>query len=81
MRGARPGGSTATGPRSLDGYEVARRNRAAVGRMPTLEALTGNGTADDRGCAEQAGLDVHLMKPVDPNRLIARIAATPRGPA
>jgi signal transduction histidine kinase/DNA-binding response OmpR family regulator len=64
----------------LDGYEVARRIRAAVGRMLTLVALTGYGTADDRRRAEQAGFDVHLVKPIDLDRLIALIAATPRRP-
>jgi signal transduction histidine kinase/ActR/RegA family two-component response regulator len=50
----------------LDGFEVARRLRATeVGQSMTLIALTGYGQADDRRRAEEAGFDIHLVKPVD----------------
>ncbi|ACL66470.1 histidine kinase [Anaeromyxobacter dehalogenans 2CP-1] len=49
----------------LDGYEVARRLRAARGRGMTLIALTGYGQPDDRQRALEAGFDVHLTKPVE----------------
>jgi signal transduction histidine kinase/CheY-like chemotaxis protein len=49
----------------VDGYEVARRVRAASGRAPTLVALTGYGQAEDRARALAAGFDEHLTKPVD----------------
>ncbi len=50
----------------IDGYEVARRIRAAEtpGRRMTLVALTGYGLPDDRRRALEAGFDVHLVKPV-----------------
>ena len=59
----------------LDGYEVARRLRAAGGRRPLLVALTGYSQPQDRRDAEAAGFDAHLVKPVDPADL-ARVLAT-----
>jgi len=53
----------------LDGYEVARRIRAALGREIMLVALTGYGQPEDRARAKEAGFDIHLVKPVDPQRL------------
>jgi CheY-like chemotaxis protein len=54
----------------LNGYEVARRIRAAAwGRSILLVALTGYGQADDRREALEAGCDLHVTKPVMPERL------------
>jgi signal transduction histidine kinase len=54
----------------LDGYEVARRIRAAPGgRRMGLIALTGYGQAEDQKRAFDAGFDAHLTKPVTPERL------------
>jgi signal transduction histidine kinase len=54
----------------FDGYEVARRIRAEDwGKEILLVALTGYGQADDRRRALDAGCDVHLTKPVFPERL------------
>jgi signal transduction histidine kinase len=61
----------------LDGYEVARRLRAAAGEdAPRLLALTGYGTGADRARAAEAGFDAHLVKPVEPAQLLAAL----RGP-
>ncbi|MBX3201877.1 MAG: PAS domain-containing protein [Labilithrix sp.] len=50
----------------MDGYEVARRLRSDPAFAETvLVALTGWGSADDKLRAREAGLDVHLTKPVD----------------
>ena len=62
----------------LDGYEVARRARAARGdrRSPLLVALTGYGAPEDRRRALEAGFDEHLVKPLDAEklgRLLARL--------
>ena len=58
----------------IDGYEVARRLRAAA---PTqhirLIALTGYGQADDHRRVMEAGFDVHLVKPVQLDALIDAI--------
>jgi len=55
----------------LDGYEVARRIRAATdgGRTPLLIALTGYGLEEDRQRALAAGFDAHLVKPFDEDEL------------
>jgi PAS domain S-box-containing protein len=63
----------------LDGYEVARRVRAAaVGGKLRLVALTGYGLPDDHRRSQEAGFDAHLVKPVDPARLAAVIEAPAR---
>jgi signal transduction histidine kinase/CheY-like chemotaxis protein len=53
----------------LDGYEVARRVRAALGREVYLIALTGYGQPHDHRRAFEAGFDAHLVKPADPEEL------------
>ncbi|HEV3032425.1 MAG TPA: hybrid sensor histidine kinase/response regulator [Polyangia bacterium] len=49
----------------IDGFEVARRVRAAVGSEMFLVALTGYGQPEDRARAAAAGFDAHLTKPMD----------------
>jgi PAS domain S-box-containing protein len=50
----------------LDGYEIARRAHASLGeRCPNLVALSGWGREEDRELAFEAGIAVHLTKPVD----------------
>jgi CheY-like chemotaxis protein len=49
----------------LDGFGVARRVRATLGRDVYLVALTGYGQPEDRRRALDAGFDTHLTKPVD----------------
>jgi signal transduction histidine kinase/ActR/RegA family two-component response regulator len=53
----------------LDGYEVARRLRSAMGKSIRLVALTGYGQPEDRERAFDAGFDMHLVKPVDREQL------------
>jgi two-component system, sensor histidine kinase len=54
----------------LDGYQVAQRIRASeAGATMLLVALTGYGQADDRRRALAAGFDVHLVKPVESERI------------
>jgi len=54
----------------IDGYEVARRVRAAeTGKRILLVALTGYGRPEDRERALESGFDAHLVKPVDPQEL------------
>ena len=52
----------------MDGYETARRIRAARGAV-RLVALTGYNRPQDRDRALAEGFDAHLAKPVDPARL------------
>jgi two-component system, sensor histidine kinase len=55
----------------LEGYDVARRLRAASGVHMTLIALTGYGRPEDRDTALDAGFDHHVVKPIAPERLRA----------
>jgi CheY-like chemotaxis protein len=63
----------------MDGFEIARRIRANDKHAGVrLIALTGYGQAADRRAAEAAGFDAHLVKPVDPDRLLDLLVAGPR---
>ena len=54
----------------LDGWEVARRLRGRpAGKQPVVVAVTGFGTVGDRWRSADAGVDLHLVKPVDPGLL------------
>jgi CheY-like chemotaxis protein len=66
----------------LDGYEVARRIRAAGGSDIFLVALTGYGQPEDRTRAAAAGFDVHITKPLNFGHLreILSAAATKSSP-
>jgi two-component system, sensor histidine kinase len=65
-------------PDGMDGYEVARRMRQdpALGGA-SLVALTGYGQEEDQRRAREAGFDVHLTKPADPERLERLLAELP----
>ena len=62
----------------LDGYEVARRVRAALGRSIFLIALTGYGQPQDRQRSSDAGFDLHLVKPVNVTELERVLAGVGR---
>ena len=53
----------------LDGFEVARQIRAALGDAVLLVALTGHALEEDRRRATEAGFNAHLPKPVDMDEL------------
>jgi len=60
----------------LDGYEVARRLRAAPDLAPlTLIAVTGYGQAADKERALEAGFDHHFAKPVSIEALLSIVGA------
>ena len=51
----------------LDGYQVARQLRAMFrDKRLLLVALTALGSEEDRRRSEEAGFDLHLVKPADP---------------
>jgi CheY-like chemotaxis protein len=59
----------------MDGYEVARRLRQECGlEKVVLAAMTGYGQAADRHRSSEAGFDLHLVKPVDPDVLHGLLA-------
>ncbi len=55
----------------MDGYELARRARQLDGDDLTIIALTGWGQEKDRRLSKAAGIDYHLIKPVDCEALVA----------
>ncbi len=58
-----------------DGYEVARRVRAApAGARLRLVALTGYGRDEDKALAREAGFDLFLIKPFDIEKFLAALA-------
>lgn len=60
----------------LDGFEVARRARAALGHAIRLVAMTGYSSPAVRSAALEAGFDMHVAKPCTPAKL-AEILAPP----
>jgi CheY-like chemotaxis protein/two-component sensor histidine kinase len=48
----------------IDGYEVGRRIRAALGSGVLLVAVTAQGQEQDRRRSREAGFDAHVVKPV-----------------
>jgi CheY-like chemotaxis protein len=59
----------------MSGYEICRqlRNRPG-GEDLVILAQTGWGQDEDRRRTKEAGFDHHLVKPVDPADLLARLA-------
>ena len=62
----------------LDGYQVARQIRAALGEAVFLVALTGYALEKDRQRTQAAGFDAHLPKPVELEEL-NRVLTSPKG--
>jgi two-component system CheB/CheR fusion protein len=63
----------------LDGCEVARRLRRRRARPALLlVAVTGYGDERNRRRSREAGFDLHLVKPVDPEVLQGLLAASHR---
>jgi PAS domain S-box-containing protein len=58
----------------LDGYEVARRMKAAAPGLHVI-ALSGYAQLEDRQRSAAAGFDAHLVKPVDLDALKRALAA------
>ncbi len=60
----------------MTGYDVARAaRRRPWGESAHLIALTGWGQAADKECAQAAGFDRHLVKPIDAEVLSALLDA------
>ncbi|WP_200228408.1 response regulator [Rubrivivax gelatinosus] len=55
----------------LDGLEATRRIRASGRTALAIVAMTANAFDEDRGACLAAGMDDHVAKPVDPERLYA----------
>jgi signal transduction histidine kinase len=64
----------------LNGYDAARRIREQPwGKDMVLVALTGWGQDEDRRKSKEAGFDLHMVKPVDLEILMQRLASLPSG--
>jgi CheY-like chemotaxis protein len=57
----------------LDGWELARRVRAATTKTPLLIALTGYPADEARRRATEAGIDLYLLKPIEPAVLVSAL--------
>jgi two-component system CheB/CheR fusion protein len=67
-------------PGGMDGYEVARRLAATdEGKNVLLVALTGFGREEDRRHSREVGIEAHLVKPVDVDRLRELLRERQRG--
>lgn len=54
----------------MSGHDIARRLREMPEyRTAVMAAMTGYGSEDDRRLSAEAGMDHHLVKPVEPDRL------------
>jgi CheY-like chemotaxis protein len=50
----------------MDGWQVAQQIRQlSIEKRPLLVAVSGFGTEADRRRSQEAGIDLHLIKPVD----------------
>jgi len=66
----------------MDGFEVARRLRAIPGlEHVRIVALTGYGRSQDQRASEQAGFDLHWVKPVHAATLAALLQDPLRDPS
>jgi signal transduction histidine kinase/CheY-like chemotaxis protein len=55
----------------MDGFALARRLRAlAGGQAMRLVAVTGMGRQEDHARSQEAGFDLHLTKPADPETIL-----------
>ena len=57
----------------LSGYEVGKHLRDVLGPGFRLIALSGYGQPDDRRRTTEAGFDLHLVKPIDPDALLRAV--------
>jgi CheY-like chemotaxis protein len=61
----------------IDGWEACRRIRQqSWGSDVMVYALTALGQDDDRLKSQEAGFDMHFVKPVDPELLLTVLEAT-----
>ena len=63
----------------ISGYDVARKLRAEpIGKDMTIIALSGWGQAEDKRRSHEAGIDHHLVKPLEPATLLRLLASNTR---
>jgi CheY-like chemotaxis protein len=58
----------------MTGWELARELRARFpDNTPYIIAVTGMGQSDDVQQSAEAGIDLHLLKPADPDDIVAAL--------
>jgi PAS domain S-box-containing protein len=62
----------------IDGHEVARRLRQALGSEVTLVAFSGYGQPEDRRRSLEAGFDVHVVKPATGETILSLLDVNSR---
>jgi CheY-like chemotaxis protein len=61
-------------PGKMSGWHIARWIRDQGGeKRPWVVAISGYGTAEDQARSVEAGVDLHLLKPVDPQVLLGML--------
>jgi CheY-like chemotaxis protein len=63
----------------MNGYDVCRALRQRYGNALGIVAMTGWGQDEDRRRSREAGFDLHLVKPVDPDVLVDALNAHAAG--
>ena len=59
----------------LNGYEVARRLKdRQLAKAPLVVVTTGNGHEPDTNRLREMGVDLYLVKPIDPEALLSLLA-------
>jgi CheY-like chemotaxis protein len=58
----------------MDGWQVARRLRQELAGPLVIIAVTGCGLPEHYQRSRAAGVDLHLLKPVDPSELLALLS-------
>lgn len=57
-------------PGGMDGHELARQlHDHSSGKPPLLVAITGRAREEDKRRSEEAGIHMHLVKPVEPEQV------------
>lgn len=63
----------------MNGYDVARKLRAEpIGKDMTIIALSGWAKEEDKRRSHEAGIDHHLVKPLEPATLLRLLASNTR---
>jgi CheY-like chemotaxis protein len=63
----------------MNGYDVAKKLRAEpTGQQMTIIALSGWGQEEDKRRSREAGIDHHLVKPLEPTSLLQVLASNTR---
>lgn len=63
----------------ISGLELARRLRQVIEGRLSIIGISGHGRDQDHLAARQAGIDLYLVKPVDPGRIVELVGVAGKG--